>query len=304
MSGFQRHDRDLSKYDHMSTEDLEAILRADFELPEGEESDMEKILYVTEVIARRRGDKPTGRYANTVEAWDAFVANYLPCSKNEAAFHSAAETDKLAEEAAPDDTAAVNKPLRGRRILLRAAAIAAIIVVLVSASTVTASAFGFDFWGWLNGWTQQVFGMQSHTLVTPDDTEIPEQLAEFKAYMDEYGFPDNLLPTYMPEGYELAATQCRASSMRIELKCLLSKDDSEIILEYTMYLKDNASATYEKDGDDPDTFVAGNVVHYVMTNYEDFVATWTTDNVVCLWTGIESREDLNLMIYSIYGGKA
>ena len=27
MSGFQGHDRDLSRYNHMSTEDLEAILR-------------------------------------------------------------------------------------------------------------------------------------------------------------------------------------------------------------------------------------------------------------------------------------
>ena len=32
MSGFQGHDRDFSRYDHMSTEELENILRADFEL--------------------------------------------------------------------------------------------------------------------------------------------------------------------------------------------------------------------------------------------------------------------------------
>lgn len=301
MSGFQRHDRDLSKYDHMSTEDLEAILRADFELPEGEESDMEKILYVTEVIARRRGDKPTGRYANAGEAWDAFVTHYLPGSKNEAAFHRAAGTDKPAEEAA-SDTEATGKPLRVRRMLLRAAAIAAIVAVLVSASTVTASAFRFDFWGWLNGWTQQVFGMQSNTLSTSDDIEIPEQLAELKAYMDEYGFPDNLLPTYLPDGYEMTATKCRANSIRIEIKCLLNKDDSEIILEYTMYLNDNVSVTYEKDGDDPEEYVAGNVSHYIVTNYDDYVVSWTTDNVACLWAGIDSRADLNLMIESIYGG--
>ena len=54
MSGFQKHDRDFSSYDHMSTSSLEAILQADLELPDGEESDMEKILYIMEVIAQRR----------------------------------------------------------------------------------------------------------------------------------------------------------------------------------------------------------------------------------------------------------
>ena len=301
MSGFQRHDRNLSKYDHMSTEDLEAILRTDFELPEGEESDMEKILYITEVIAKRRGDKPTGRYANTVEAWDAFVTNYLPGSKNEAAFHRAAKTDRPAEKAA-SDMAAAGEPPRGRRILLRAAAIAAVVVVLVSASTVTASAFGFDFWRWLNEWTQQVFGIQGETYNTPDDTGIPEQLSDLKAYMNEYDFPDSLLPAYLPEGYELVETKSDVNSIYIKLNCLLKKDDSEITLDYTMFLKNKASATYEKDGDDPEEYIAGNVSHYVMTNYETYVVTWTTDNVTCLWTGIESRADLNFMINSIYGG--
>ena len=42
---------------------------------------MEKILYITEMIARRRAGQPTGRYANADEAWEAFVENYLPAEE-------------------------------------------------------------------------------------------------------------------------------------------------------------------------------------------------------------------------------
>ena len=118
MSGFQGHDRDLSRYNHMSTEELEAILRADFELPEEEESDMEKILYITEVIARRRAGQPTGRYANADEAWKSFVNNYLP-EEDQAAFRSDESVGKRNETNAKKSNSRYV-----RTVLLRVASVA------------------------------------------------------------------------------------------------------------------------------------------------------------------------------------
>ena len=45
---------DLSKYDAMTTEELEEILRLDAEMPEGQESDTDKILYIMEVLTERK----------------------------------------------------------------------------------------------------------------------------------------------------------------------------------------------------------------------------------------------------------
>lgn len=45
MSGLNSENRkDYSKYDEMSTESLEELLRLDAELPDGEESDIDEIL--------------------------------------------------------------------------------------------------------------------------------------------------------------------------------------------------------------------------------------------------------------------
>ena len=299
MSGFQGHDRDLSRYNHMSTEELEAILQADFELPEEEESDMEKILYITEVIAQRRAGQPTGRYANMDEAWESFVDNYLP-EEDQAAFRPDGSLSKGNEV-----NTKKSKPRFIRTVLIRVASVALAIALVSAAGTVTASAFGFDFWAWLTAWTREAFGIENPNYTySGKDQKIPEQLDELHALMREYGFPDNLLPTYLPEGYETYAVNSEATSAFMALYCLLKKDDEFITLNYTMYLNNQVTEEAQKDEDDPYAYERGGVTHYIMTNDETYYAVWTVDNVECFLYGVSSREELTQMISSIYGGNS
>ena len=297
MSGFQGHDRDLSRYNHMSTGELEKILRADFELPEEEESDMEKILYITEVIARRRAGQPTGRYANEDEAWESFVENYLP-AKERAVFR---QEEHTAEE--PKSGAKKAKPRLWGTMLVRVASIVVVIALVAAAGTMTASAFGFDFWAWLTAWTQEAFGIENPNYTySGKNRKIPEQLAELHALMQEYEFPDNLLPTYLPEGYETDTVEYETNVTFVKLFCALSKNDDFIMLEYTMYQSSQVTEKAQKDGDDPNPYERGGVTHYIMTNDETYYATWTVDKVKCSILGALSREELTEMINSIYGG--
>ena len=75
--------RDYSIFDNMSTETLEDILRADSQLPNGENSDVDAILYIMEVIAKREREAPTGRFTNVQDAWVSFDENYLPYTKDD-----------------------------------------------------------------------------------------------------------------------------------------------------------------------------------------------------------------------------
>ena len=290
MSGFQRRGRDFSEYNHMSTEDLEAILRADFELPDGEGADIEKILYITEVIAQRRTGQPTGRYANEDEAWDSFVENYCPEPEREV-FRG-------------NGGVGAERPRGGKRILARAASIAAVLVLVVAVGTATASAFGFNLWEWLTGWTREVFSVQDpQTVYTDDGLEIPEQLLELQEAMKEYGFPDRLLPTYLPDGYKMARLKRDATSSYVHLLGLLKNDGNDpIILDYYMHLDDQTAVEVQKDGDGPEDYKMGGVTHYIMTNYEMYYADWAVDNVVCTLSGFTSRDELIRVINSIYNG--
>lgn len=286
MSGFQKHDRDFSSYDHMSTDDLREILRADFELPDGEESDMEKILYIMEVIAQRRKGHPTGRYANEEEAWASFVENYCPEPEREVLRGS-----KAAE-----------KPRRGKRFLMRAASVAAAIALVLTIGSVTASAFNFNFWAWLAGWTREVFGVQDpkHTYLD-DSLNFPEQLTELRDAMEKYGFPDRLLPTWLPDGSELTEWRCDVASGYVHLHGRFKNDQNEfILLDYYMHLDNKTEFIVQKDGDEPEDYIFEDVTHHIMANYETYYATWSVDNVVCGIFGFTSRDELIRMINSIY----
>lgn len=297
MSGFQGHDRDLSRYNHISTEELEAILRADFELPEEEESDMEKILYITEVIARRRTGQPTGRYADADGAWKSFVENYLP-EEDQAAFCPDGNPGKGDEV-----NTKKSKPRFIRTVLIRVASVALAIALVAAAGTATAYALGFDFWAWFTAWTQELFGIRNPSIsYSGEDLEIPEQLFDLYAAMKEHGFPDQLLPTYLPKGYEAGGVECEVHSGYIILCCFLEKDDDSILFNYTLHLAEQPSVSTQKDVDAPGVYEAGGVDHYIMTNLDTYYAVWTMDNVECGIYGVSSYEELTDMIYSIYGG--
>lgn len=298
MSGSQGFDRDFSRYNHMSTEELEEILRADFALPEDEESDMDKIIYITEVIAGRRAGQPTGRYANVDAAWESFVDNYLP-AEQQAAFR---EDKNMA--GAPKAKSRKGKSRFWKTVLTRVAVVAVAVSLVLTAGSVTASAFGFNFWAWLTTWSQELFGIQDPEGNSGiSNREIPEQLAELYAAMKEHGFPDELLPTYLPAGYETVEVKCEAHSWFVKANCRLKNNDAPIMLDYTIYLSNQIMDNAQKDEDGPDIYKVKGVVHHIMTNVDTYYAVWTVDNVECAIYGVESRKELIDMIDSIYGGK-
>lgn len=47
--------QDYSRYDRMSTAELEQLLRLDFQVSEDGESDLDAILYISELLAKRSG---------------------------------------------------------------------------------------------------------------------------------------------------------------------------------------------------------------------------------------------------------
>jgi hypothetical protein len=61
MHEFNEKQRALSAFDNMSTETLEEILRADFQLT-NDTSYTDAVLYIMDVIAKRERENPTGRF--------------------------------------------------------------------------------------------------------------------------------------------------------------------------------------------------------------------------------------------------
>ena len=64
--------RDYSRYDQMSTAELEQLLRLDFQASENGDSDLDAILYLSDLLARRNGP------SDPDAAWAQFQTKYRP----------------------------------------------------------------------------------------------------------------------------------------------------------------------------------------------------------------------------------
>ena len=69
---------DLAKYDAMTTEELEEILRLDVDAPEGQETDTDILLYVMEVLVERKRTQNSHTENRALEAYESFRKHYMP----------------------------------------------------------------------------------------------------------------------------------------------------------------------------------------------------------------------------------
>ena len=145
-----RRHQDFAKYDAMSTEELEEILRLDLDAPPEQESDTEVLLTIMEILAQRK--KESGNKA--FEALDSFRRNYMP------------EEDQTAPILHCKKNTYSRTPARWLRTLAATAAVVALILL----SSVTAKAFGWDIWDAVIKWTEDTFHIN---IGIPSDSSDP-----------------------------------------------------------------------------------------------------------------------------------
>lgn len=294
-----KRSRDYSKFDNMSTEMLEDILRADSHLPDGENSDTDAILYIMEVIAKREKDNSSGKFTDVRDAWTSFSENYMPYIEDSKSLYDFGDE----KETGVIQTPSVQRQLKKRR-LMRVASIAAAVTALLLASTITASAFGLDLWGTVAKWTMDTFGFSRtvsykepslHISSEPDDNSLLGTLKK-------YGITADLAPTWFPEGYVLDNVDVAETPSRTTFQATYIKSDNEILVSVAS-LTQSSTRTYEKDSENVTTYSFNGVDHYIMSNLDYTNVVWKEDKYECQISGKISLDDAKKMIDSIYERK-
>ncbi len=276
--------RDFSTYDAMTTEALEEILRSDVNAPVGEESDVELILHVMEVLANRRN--VTGNTGKTAEqAWETFEQCYLP----------EAEGEHLPEKNRP----AHHDGRWFRRLIASAAA-----VVLVVCIPLAASAFGWkDVWNAVAKWAKETF-----SFVSGENAEYHEpspdyegKCASFQEFLTKNKIDAHLAPTWIPDGYVLELTKKELSPEREIYAAYYTSSDKELCIRVQTYpLTDAPNVEIEEDilG----TYPSANTEYYFFSNEGQIQVVWVTDSYECCISGDISLDEAKKMIDSIEKG--
>lgn len=282
-----RNDIEFAKYDAMSTEELQALLREDASKPEGDETNMEVLFYVMEVLAKRRQARQEGKTPE--EALESFVKNYMPEAENASSSES-------------DATVRRHKPVVRRWMSGLVAAAAT--VVLIFSMSLTANAFGFDIWDILVKWTHETFhfayGSNYDKYLEPNET-TNEEFAELQAAIDDYDISVSLVPSWLPDGYEEAEVEILDTPMRRQFAAKYQCEDKIIMIRIADYF-DAAPSQIEQSGSLLDTYTSSGVEYYIFENNGMLQAAWINDNFECYISGPLSLDEIRQMIDSIEKG--
>lgn len=280
----ENRNRDYSKYDSMSTEELEEILRLDVTAPEGEETDTELLLYVMGVLAYRRRNNSTGKTA--LEAWESFQQNYL------------SEEEECAEDIPGYHSRQTTLPW-----LRRMVAAVAVIVLLVSIP-VTAKAFEWeDLWKVIARWAKETF-----SFVSSDDAEYSEpaiaddlEYTSLQDMLERNNRSSDMVPTWIPKGYVLERIEKDITPVQEIYRAFYMDGDKEFAIRVRSYLQGDPDKI-EVNEELIETIVISEVQYYIFSNVDQIRVVWIVDSYQCNISGDLSVEEVKLMIDSIGKG--
>lgn len=279
-----RRIQNYAMYDTMTTEELEDILRLDAQLSEAKESDIEKLLYVMEVLANRKNGNNTGKTAQ--QAWESFQSNYLSEEED-------SSVDILQQ-----------KPGKPSVLWLRRMIAAAAILIFVVGIPLTVNAIGWEkICEVFAKWTKETFSFVSDEEAqvrepTPEYASNCEELQEFLA---KNKIDTKLVPTWIPEGYEPEKMEKDVTPAQETYMALYRSSEKKLRIYVRSYLQGDPEKV-EINDDLLEIYEVSGVQYYIFSNMDQLRAVWVVGSYQCNISGDLSVEEMRMMIDSIGKG--
>ena len=279
---------DRARLEQMSSAELEELLRASVH-PDSQ-MDESTILLILEVLEAR---DPAMRPEEVDAAWERFEREVIDAPQT-------AQTEDETDIEIEHKEVPLAKKRRSLSKILGTAAI--IVVILFAAGSLIPTAEGTNLWTAILDWTRETFGFASNGEEW-NENEIPEQLEELNRQILQYGYilPD-LLPYYIPEGYEMVTTVADDRKDVTVFLCQLQRSDDSIVLQYRVWKGNESLAETQKDANVPESYKNQNgQLFYIAQNEELYNAKWSKGTIECSIFNVSSREELVKILDSIQG---
>ena len=275
---------DVSKYDAMTTEELEEILRLDAQTLEEQESDAEMILYIMEVLAeRKRNNGHTGKIAQ--EAYESFKQNYMPT------------IDNIEIENSPKNNETDNKK-RKHLYWLRAVSATAAVLAIIILGSITTKAFGVDIWEAVVKWTQETFHFGEWG---SSDSNNNRSYSSLQEALEQGGITTSLAPTWVPTGYALSDIAVEITPIKKIYRAQYTYGEKVLVIAVRDYLDRTPVYVEQSEGLVEEYEVLG-ITYYLFTDIDVVKAVWINGSYECDIFGNVTIEELKTMIDSIKKG--
>lgn len=293
----EKDTENMKKYDDYSVEELRAELQRYFQYSD---LDDEAVDEMEQILAVLREKAPFHHPHTTEEMWSEFRSEHteefaeLGIRKNEDAEEVIDEEPKVdvIEKRSGTRLAAAHSR-RGRRFL-RAVMVAAAMVVFIIAATVTASAMGYNLWGWLPKWDSELLSFESES---PQIETNSISLHGIPSVLTSLGIDEPLYPTWLPD--DMARTEYVFEEDPFILHEAYSGNDRFLSITISPS-SGSETAKYQKLQNPPTEYENSNVVHYIFDNSNNLQAVWNTGAYSTVIAGNITLDEMKRIIDSVY----
>ncbi len=253
--------RDYSKYDAMTTQELERILDHYFLFPD-EIKDKDLMVHIMEVLTERDREVIDANISNSNASWVDFLKAHPNIAR---ADQNSSEQGKILEVSAW-------KKVSSRRLLHRIAGIAAVFLCILIGGTITAYAAGIDLFQVFAYWTDDTFCLRP-AVVENIEEQLSEQLQPLYHELKSFDSMP-LIPTYLPDNYTLKSIDSFRDSAGVEVFCQFVGENGSLTIDYILNGSEEAIPQFEKDIGDPETIDINGICIYIFSNEKKYIAVW------------------------------
>ena len=287
-------EKNWSELETLSTEELEALIQADWQQQSTDASDK---IYRALTILESRGALACGS-VDVDAAWQEFNTHYnTPEGKNACLY----PIQTPAEGAAPK---------KARRIVWKTLSAVAAIFTLVLILTVPV--FGEkNLLQHIGQWTKHNFTFSDgkyHGGYTEEGSgDIAFQNAELiDVYMEllAQGCNARLVPTWIPDGFSLVELTTEETPRNIKVVACFAGGEKNIVLSYAIHTEEVSSLPYYEKDDLLTVETIAGIDHYFFPNASQNVCAWISGRIECSISGNISQQELRKMVLSVYTDQA
>lgn len=260
-----------TKYDDLSVDELKGALKNTFFYAgEFSDADMEEMDQIMAALDRK---EPLEPLYTAEESLKQFKEAY----GEELSSLGVRNTEEVMQETPAADSdvvcsvseAETVRPVRRRR-LLRIAMVAAAMIVILFAIAATASAMGYNLFGWVPKWNKDVLGFGEE--VTPNALHDSSMIV---AALEQLEINEPLYPHWLPKDLELEIWVIEEDPIFLHESFFGGDRYLSITIEPSATTQ---TYIYQKEDTAPLKYISNDITFYIVFDMEQYTVVWKTEN--------------------------
>ena len=164
--------------------------------------------------------------------------------------------------------------------------------MLLVAIAATASAMGYDIFGWVPRWNNDVLGFGDNETVESDLHDS----SRITTALEELGIDEPLYPTWLPEGFRIDVSVIEKDPLFLHE----GYTDGERYLSITIEpVRQTGKISFQKDEQQPMEYVVHGHSYYLFADNSVYNAAWQTDNHMVYIVGEITLDEMKRIIDSV-----